>query len=805
MFTAALAIESGEAVLISDLREVPFSNEYTFDKIKKGLRSILCVPLKIQDRTLGTMHINHWHAIRRFSNEEIALLQGVANQAAIAIENARLFANERRQLHLSQTLQEVGSLLTSTMQLEQVYDHIFKLLAQVITYHSASLFLLDRARERFEMVMAVGLPDPFYDLRGFVLPSQLVFEQIVESEGWTVVPDLRELSNWANLAGDRMERSWIGALLVVKDEVIGLLSVDGERVGQYSKEDGRTVAAFANQAAVAIENARLLDETMRQTKELAVLNQITQETAVLLNTDQFLAKVTRLVGAELYPHSFGFIMYNAAANTLQTHASYQGISEEAKKIEIPLENSIIGEVLRNGEAYYAPDVTKDPNYFPLLNTDRSEIVVPLKVNAKVIGVIDAASPEPEYYDQQDIRFLTTLAGSTSAVLERAGLYQTLRIQTESLAEQVDQRTTELQLEKDRLFAILQSAGEGIVLTDTEARILYVNPAMERQSGYSRDELRLQNPNVFSSGKVSKTVFAEMWQHLLSKKRWSGELINRQKSGRVYDVAVTVTPISSPEGEVTGYVSVQADITRLKEVDRLKTEFIANVSHQLRTPLTNIKTYISLLEKGRPEKFPRYFSVLHYEIDRLARLIQDLLDISRLDAEVAPSPNAAVDFCDHWDMFWQPFTERAEREHKELVFELPTAVRDESPLVFMERYQLDKVMSRLVENAFLYIPEGSKIVVQAYLPPETPEALIFTVCDNGPGIPEEERPFVFDRFFRGAQAVDAGLPGNGLGLAIVQELLHQRGGKIWLESKEGEGACFFVQLPLVQVQTNGAVI
>lgn len=802
MFTAGLAVEGGEPINISDLRAIPFTNEFTLSKIQKGLRSILCVPLKIQDRTLGTLHIHHWNEIRRFSNDEIALLQGVANQAAIAIENARLFANERRQLHLSQTLQEVGSLLTSTMQLEQVYEHIFELLGQVISYHSASLFLLDRAKDQFAMVMARGLPDPVYDSRDFVLPSQLVFEQIPIAAGWTVVSDLREFLNWANLAGDHMERAWVGALLVVKDEVIGLLSVDGDWVGQYSREDGRTVAAFANQAAVAIENARLLDETMRQAKELAVLNQVSQETAVSLNIDHFLAKVTRLVGNELYPYSFGFIMYNATTNTLQTHPSYQGISEEAKKIQVPVESSIIGEVIRNGLPYYAPDVTEDPNYFPLLTTDRSEIVVPLKVNSEVIGVIDAASPEPEHYDQQDIHFLTTLAGSTAAVLERARLYQTLRIQTETLAEQVEQRTVELQLEKDRLFAILESAGEGIILTDTEAHILYVNPAMERQSGYTREELRLQNPNVFGSGKVPKAVFDDMWHHLLSKKRWTGELINRQKNGKIYDVAVAVTPISGPEGEVTGYVSVQADITRLKEVDRLKTEFIANVSHQLRTPLTNIKTYVSLLEKGRAENFPRYFSVLHYEIDRLARLIQDLLDISRLDAEAVPNPDAAVDFCDHWDMFWLPFMERAEREQKALSIDLPTAVRERSPYVFMERYQLEKIMSRLVENAFMYAPEGSKIEAQVNWQPQTPEALILKVCDNGPGIPEDERPFVFDRFFRGAQAIEDGMPGNGLGLAIVQELLKQRGGEIWLESKVGEGSCFFVQLPLIKPKMNG---
>ena len=800
-FTSQLAIQEGEAVIISDLNEIPFANEYTLQMMKHGLRSILCVPLKVQGEVVGVLHVNNWHTPRRFSVDEVALLQGVANQAAIAIVNARLFANERRQLHLSRTLQKVGALLTTSLQLDQVYEQIFDLLGQVVAFDSASLFLLDKAGEEFVMVAGRGFARHLFDTRQLRLTNDTIYRKFEEGTPWSVIKDVNGHPHWIEREGLERIRAWIGALLLVKGEQIGLLCLDSAETGRYSDEDGQTVAAFANQAAVAIENARLYDETVRQAKELAILNQISQETAVSLDIDVFLENITTLVAAELYPSLFGFFLVDEETHELRAHNFFAGVSESAKEIAIPLEKSIIGHVVLSGQPYYAPDIAKDPYYYPSGLPAGSEIAVPIKVNYEVIGVINVESPERDAFAERDLDFLTTLAGNISAVLERARLYETLKVQAASLAKQVAERTNELKLERDKLFAILESAGEAIILTDTQAHILYANPAMERQSGYSRHELQLQNPRLLGSKLVPKTVFTDMWQKLDSRQRWTGELINRHKAGHTYDVAVAVTPIMGANGEVTGFVSVQSDITRLKELERLKTEFIANVSHQLRTPLTNIKTYVSLLSKGKPEKFPRYFSVLHHEIDRLARLIQDLLDISRLDAEGAPNPNAATNLVAFWEPFWLPVFERAEREERQLRVTLADDVAASRPSVYMASYQLEKLLTRLMDNSLTHTNVGGVIQIAVGWATEARLSLELRVCDDGPGIPEAERPFLFDRFYRGARAIESGLPGNGLGLAVVKELLAQYGGSIAVESELGVGSCFVVQLPLAKQPAN----
>ena len=805
IFTGQLALEGGEPIIVSDLRQIPFLNEFTAAKMRAGLRSIVCVPLKTQDRPMGTLHIHHWGEPRIYSAEEIAILQGVANQTAIAIENARLFANERRQLQLSQTLQRVGAMLTASLPLEVVYDQIFELLGQVILFDSASLFLYDASVQQFVMVASRGFDEAIFEQIGITLSAESIDLKLEGTPGWSVIQNVSEDPNWIEKEALASIQAWIGALMRVKGETIGLLCVDSNVANHYSAEDGRTVAAFANQAAVAIENARLAVETARQAKELAVLNQVSQESAVTLKIDQFLEKATNLVSYDLYPNYFGFILYDPETVTFKFHKSYRGSFSHPVHFVLPANKGITGHVLETGEPYYAPNVKEDPYYFDFEPTVLSEVAIPLRVDNKVIGIVNAASRKLDDFSRRDIDFLTTLAANISAVLERAKLYEDLRVQADGLAELVAQRTTELKLERDRLFAILESAGEGIILTDIDGYILYANPAMERQSGYARKELINQNPRLLGSGQVPLFVYEEMWNCLLSQRSWTGEFINKHKHGHVYDVAVTITPISDTQGKATGYVSVQSDITRLKELERLKTEFIANVSHQLRTPLTNIKTYVSLLKKGRPEKFPRYFSVLHYEIDRLARLIQDLLDISRLDAESAPSPDASADFCDVWNSFWPPFMERAERENKELKLDLAGNVCQLLPQVYMESYQLEKILSRLVENGLLYTPEGGYVHVTVAWPEGDSQHLQLDVCDNGSGIPQTERPFVFDRFFRGAEAVETGLPGNGLGLAIVRELLDQYSGRISLESEVGKGSCFTVLLPLVQPQVTDGTL
>ncbi|MBI5961118.1 MAG: histidine kinase, partial [Chloroflexi bacterium] len=253
-----------------------------------------------------------------------------------------------------------------------------------------------------------------------------------------------------------------------------------------------------------------------------------------------------------------------------------------------------------------------------------------------------------------------------------------------------------------------------------------------------------------------------------------------------------------EGQVNGSVVVMRDISQLHEVDRMKDKFISTVSHELRTPLANLKLYLSLLQQGRPERYPMYVEVMEREIERLARLISDLLDISRMQGEQNAERRQIREIVNienltesavHQHMAW------ADKERKELLYEclsspLPTTYGDPSQLI--------RALNNLISNAITYTPEGGRIVVHCWAESARQngsELIIIEVSDTGIGIPAQELKTIFERFYRGMN-VSPNIPGTGLGLAILKEIMDLHGGNIEVESQEGRGSTFRLRLPVI---------
>jgi signal transduction histidine kinase len=232
--------------------------------------------------------------------------------------------------------------------------------------------------------------------------------------------------------------------------------------------------------------------------------------------------------------------------------------------------------------------------------------------------------------------------------------------------------------------------------------------------------------------------------------------------------------------------------RLRELDRLKDQFISNVSHELRTPLTNIKLHLGLLDKRGAEVLPRYLPTLQRETERLRRLIEDLLDLSRLQTQSEPLHRAVHPLDDLVAEVLTVHTARAEAKGLSLRYE-PGQTGLNVPV---DRAQMIQVFTNLIGNAVAYTPSGGQAVVSA-----APDRLGNTpgigirFFNDGPTIPPEDLPHLFRRFYRGRTAHDSGEPGTGLGLAICREIVERHGGQIDVASSDGEGTTFTVWLPL----------
>jgi two-component system phosphate regulon sensor histidine kinase PhoR len=271
--------------------------------------------------------------------------------------------------------------------------------------------------------------------------------------------------------------------------------------------------------------------------------------------------------------------------------------------------------------------------------------------------------------------------------------------------------------------------------------------------------------------------------------WSGETIGLRKDGTRYDVQITMAPLRDEDGRIVGYVGSQRDITQNKELDRLKDLFVSDVSHELRTPTTNISLYLDLMENAPPEKRAHYLSVLKDQGQVLMKLVEDILDLSRLavrkDRRLEFSQIDLNKLAEQAIMAIQPLADAAGLQ---LLFDPDPYL----PAVIGESNQLSRLISNLVANAIHYTPKGS-VVVRTH---KTDGYICLEVEDTGIGIDPEDQPHIFERFYRGRLVRQSKIHGTGLGLAIVKEIADMHDSKIEVHSELGKGSTFYVRFPVL---------
>lgn len=436
-------------------------------------------------------------------------------------------------------------------------------------------------------------------------------------------------------------------------------------------------------------------------------------------------------------------------------------------------------LLRTAESRYLPPPRQLSAAFSWVR-----LVVPLVARGQTLGFWLFGRRDPDdFYPQYDIELLQTLANQLAPVIENIRLVETLQ-------EQVAERTAELREERDRTRAILDSAGEGVFFMNADGIILYVNPALVTMTGYGAGELLQQKLDLLQSETAENDHAAAMWQAINAGESWQGDLAQRRKNGDHLDVRLTLAPLRLADGEVSGFVGVQSNISKLKEIDRLKSNIIANVSHELKTPLANITLYLQLLERGKVEKHSGYLSVLQRETERLTRLIRSLLDLSQLDAGSLPLHFAPTDLAPLVTDIVAAY--RPQARAKQLT--LHVAISPRLARAWADAGQVEQVVINLLVNALTYTPAGGTITITAGEGAHRGKPGVWLrIHDTGLGIAPEEIPHLFDRFYRGQASYAVQAPGTGLGLAICKQIIDYHEGALEVESKPGEGTAFTVWL------------
>jgi two-component system phosphate regulon sensor histidine kinase PhoR len=453
----------------------------------------------------------------------------------------------------------------------------------------------------------------------------------------------------------------------------------------------------------------------------------------------------------------------------------------------------IGAMGRNSLRQALSEAKLSSEELQLLNSDQVYLWVPVISHGQVLGLLAlGAKLGGDIFSGEDMDILRIVAQQMAPLIENIHLVTRLRQHAAELEQRVEERTAELHASKERVEAVLSSVGDGVFVTDLNGKILTVNRAFEDQSGFTAKEIVGQQMFTMLDSQENLENEAEIRSALESKYNWSGELMARRKGGRLYDIQLTIAPVRNQEGEIMGYVGSQRDITQSKELERLKDQFILEVSHELRTPVTNMGLYAELLERGKPEKKGEYLSILRSEINQLMRMIEDILDLSRLEiGKYKKATFSMVDINLLADQVVAAHAPLAEESGLDLVF-LPG---ENLPRIGGEQNQLARVLTNLLANAIRYTPAGS-VLVKTYV---DRGGLCVEVKDTGIGIDPEDIPHLYERFYRGKEVSQSKIIGSGLGLAIVKEIVELHDGQIQCETAVGQGTTFRVWLPAPQIE------
>jgi two-component system sensor histidine kinase VicK len=341
--------------------------------------------------------------------------------------------------------------------------------------------------------------------------------------------------------------------------------------------------------------------------------------------------------------------------------------------------------------------------------------------------------------------------------------------------------------REALEAILQHMGDGVLAIDSQGQIILANPAAAKMLSVENVEGLLERPLD------SAIIFGEEGNTELLLSAVS-EFTLEGPSGRI--VQAYSVPFRGAGVEDRGAVVVLRDVTEEENEDRARRDFVANVSHEVRTPLTTIKSYIEALEDGAiesPEHARRFLSVIHGETDRMVRLVNDLLQLSRLDSNRETLRTAPHNLRELVQKACFRFTMHLQRQEVSLSFEVPANLT-----VNVDADKLDQVFDNLISNAIKYTPAGGRVRIKAHRP--SGKSVLVQVIDTGMGIPKHDLPQIFDRFYRVDKARSRAMGGTGLGLSIAKQIVEMHGGQIQIESEEGQGTTVSFTLPAA---TGGA--
>jgi signal transduction histidine kinase/putative methionine-R-sulfoxide reductase with GAF domain len=865
-------LKTGHPLFVKDLNTetTPFPRKPAPGS-SQWVRSLIAVPLRFSGEIIGALSTQSYHA-NAFKDHDLKLLETFADHIAIAIQNARLFEQTQRTLAETEILYQASAELNAVQNISEILTILCK--STILGHHSVMHVAINTYATPWTGNV---IPDSFETVANWSLNPGFQTPLTEDSNPrWERVSKVLQPDDIATIYHDQNPGLLKDAIqtfglagMGIKCILLAPLNVGGSWFGflyagfslpvDFSEQDFRRLMALANQAAIAIQNLRLLEETQRRASQLETAAEIARHTSATLALDNLLKRaVTMICDRYGYYHASIFLVdtdEKFAVLLASTGEAGEKMLEE--KYQLPVgSRSIIGYVTESGEMLVINDVNKDPIHRPnpLLPETRSELGIPLKIGPRVIGALNVQSNQVAGFMPEDTSVLQTLADQITVAVDNARSYEIAQqaieesrqrvqelsvlfntsqalasatMESQEISNIVARRFLEvfklpkcsiamIEPETGELFTIISLARgkngnyQEMYPTGEAGKISTLNGVTEVQQvidGLTPLIVRVNDNDIDPDTQVylQKIGISLLVLLPLAVKGQAIGMItleawDDQSSFNLTQttLAVTLANAAAAALENARLYEIQLSTSeKLREVDKLKSQFLANMSHELRTPLNSIIGFSRVILKGIDGPISE---LQQQDLNAIYSAGQHLLNLINdiLDISKIEAGKMELSFVDDVNLadLIHSVLSTAVGLVKDKPINLEQNIQSELPPVRADPTRLRQIILNLLSNAAKFTERGS-ITIEAGIQTLQPgqSEIIIKVTDTGIGISPEHQKNLFQPFTQVDGSATRKTGGSGLGLSISRLLVEIHGGQIGVESTEGKGSCFYFTLPL----------
>lgn len=591
-----------------------------------------------------------------------------------------------------------------------------------------------------------------------------------------LVPDTSQDERWLRRPDDAADRSGaksaICVPLMARERPVGVLTLVHPTPGAYSKEHFSLMQAIADQAGIAVLNARLYDESQRQARVMTSLATSAAIINITLRLDEVLHRILTEIIKALQVETVAIALIEPDGSLVFKAANGKQ-SESVIGKRIPAGQGVLGWVASEGQGVIIPVVSEDKRFLPGVDQFpgmevKALSAAPIYAQGQVIGVLEAINPVSGTFDPDALLVLTGISSLAGSNIQHAQLFE------------------RLQAAHQRYRELFEDSIDPILITNWDGKILEANHQAVNISGYAAHQLR--EMSIGDLHMLDQTEKGADLESLKAGKTCDYESVLKSKAGQEVSIQVYVRKVVFEDKELLQWIL--RDITERKYLDNLRDDLTAMIYHDLRSPLANIISSLDVLATVLPqedsEMAQSVLTIARRSTARIQRLISSLLDVNRLESGQPVGKKQSIALSVIVKEAFDAVRPITENRHQSLLNGLAARL----PPVFVDTDMIRRVLINLLENASKYTPQGGKIKTGAK--PDGDWVQVW-IQDNGPGIPIADQDRIFDKFTR-LKGKDSP-SGLGVGLAFCRLAVQGHGGRIWVESKPGQGARFAFTLPV----------